>query len=141
VIADLEARRASLLGTGEATLIRNDERSGVFYGRDSVDGYEGTFNFQAPKSMTAEEFARLRAASPAKADGQTVGKVVYGYEWYAVMELPQAVLSQMAVGREYAVTFPENGGCVLRLTLERTDGTMAVFYADDSPADFTFYRM
>lgn len=141
IIEDLQTRKASLLGNGSATLIRNEAQSGTFYGRDYVDGYEHTFSLSALESLDAAGFERLQMAANLSYDGNAVGKMVYGYEWYVVMELPVRVAAELHVGEEYEITFPENGGRVLELTVERTDGGMVVFLSDDSPEDFIFYRV
>lgn len=141
IIAELEAQKNALLGDGELVSVYNQVRSGVFYGRGYVDGYESVYTINALESLTVEGFERLRSASPAEAAGQTVGKIVYGYSWYAVMELAPSVASGFTVGNEYEITFPENEGRTLKLTLERMDGNMAVFRADDCPEDFVYYRI
>ncbi len=141
VIAELEARKAVLIGTGEASIVRNEARSGTFYGRDYVDGYESVFSLAALENLTEDGLARLQMAAPASYDGRAVGKMAYGYEWYVAMQLPERVMSGLVVGEDYEITFPENGGRVLVLTVERRDGGMVIFRSDDSPEDFTFYRV
>ncbi|MBQ9785344.1 MAG: hypothetical protein IJW29_07570 [Clostridia bacterium] len=141
IIGELETRKANLLGSGEATLVFNETQSGTFYGRGYVDGYEDLFSLSALEGLSAEGFDRLRMASPTSYEGRAVGKMAYGYEWYLVMELPTSVASGLEVGQSYEITFPENGGCVLELTVERRDGGMVVLRSDDSPEDFIFYRV
>lgn len=141
MIAELKSKKAALLGEGEATLVRNEAQSGTFYGRDYVDGYESTFSLAALETLDADGFDRLQMAMHMNDRQNAVGKMVYGYEWYVVMELPARVAAELIVGEEYEITFPENGGRVLELTVERTDGGMVVFRSDDSPENFVFCRV
>ncbi len=136
----LQAQKKMLLGADYETII-NTEASGVYYGNAHVDGYETIFTTAALEGLTSEGLAALRETEPSLAEGtQTVGKMVYGYSWYAVMELPADLVESFTVGTRYRVAFPENEGRTLELTLERLDGTLAVFRSDDSPSDFVYYR-
>lgn len=139
-ITHLKQQKSLLLGTVAPTVKRNETRSGIFYDRSYVDGYEALFTPAALSELTPELFRLLRRAEPRENEGMAVGKLVYGYSWHAVMELPVSVAATLTVGGEYDVSFPENGGKTLTLTLERLEGGMAVFRSDDSPADFVYYR-
>ncbi len=140
MIEMLQAQKKIILGTDHET-VTNTEASGVYYSSAYVDGYETIFTTEALEGLTSEGFAALRETEPAVSDGmQTVGKMVYGYSWYAVMELPEELIESFEVGVRYRVAFPENEGREFELTLERLEGTLAVFRSDDSPSNFVFYR-
>lgn len=140
LLEELHRQKEKLL-TGSATEIRNTKSSGVYYGNTYVDGYEEIFHTKALEQLTAEGFSALCEKEPADyTGGRYAGKMVYGYSWYAVMELPADVISAFEAGERYSVTFPENRDRTISLTLERTDGNMAVFRSDESPADFVYYR-
>ncbi len=140
LLEQLKQQKTELL-QGTPTQIRNTQSSGVYYGNAYVDGYEEIFKTDVLKDLTADRFSAIREKLPADCSGgRYAGKMVYGYAWYAVMELPEDVIPSFAVGSTYSVTFPENRDRTLTLTLERTDGNMAIFRSDDSPADFIYYR-
>jgi hypothetical protein len=96
------------------------------------------------EELTPEGLHTLVESTPALPEGQTVGKLVYGYEWYLALELSPSVAAGFGVGREYRFAFPENNGATAKLTLEKTvvgDGTvLAVFRCESHPNDFLFYR-
>ncbi len=135
----IEEKKA-LLGDSSTPVV-NTAASGTYYGNTFVDGYETRFTLDALEKLTEASFDALRESDPVTQKGkQTAGKVVYGYSWYAVMEIPEDVRPSFEAGERYTVAFPENGGRELQLTLERTVGALAIFRSDDSPADFVFYR-
>ena len=140
VITDLKAQRDALL-TGEHTDILNLAASGTYYGRGHVDGYETVFTAEALTRLTEQSFKDLKNASPSIAQAEkTVGKIVYGYSWRLALTLPDTLAETLTVGREYEVSFPDNGGRSIQMTLERLDGTLAVLRSDDCPQDFVYYR-
>ena len=137
----LEEQKAELLGTGDFATVFNTVSSGVFYGREYVDGFESLFTLEAARTLTEKSFHALLEREPTEApQDRTVGKMVYGYSWYAAMELPQELTERLKVGEIYSVAFPENGGRSIRMTLERRDGSLAVFRSDESPDGFAYYR-
>ena len=141
VLEELEKQKAELLGASEFVTVSNTASSGVFYGREYVDGLETLFTLEAARSLTQKSFRALLEQEPIEPpQDRTVGKMVYGYSWYAAMELPQELTSRLTVGEIYSVAFPENGGRSIRMTLERRDGSLAVFRSDESPEGFAYYR-
>lgn len=140
VITDLTAKRDALL-VGESTDVLNLNASGTYYGRSHVDGYETLFTAQALAELTQESLDALKNAAPSvPQEGETVGKIVYGYSWYLALTLPDALAKTLTEGRQYEVCFPQNGGRSLRMTVERLDGSLAVLRSDDCPPDFVYYR-
>lgn len=145
VLEALRSQKAALLGTSAVT-VTNTLSSGVFYGSDYVDGYEEIFTPSALENLTAEGFAALKAkGAEAEISDAAVGKMVYGYSWYAVMELSPAVASSFRVGETYSLTFPQNKDIEIDLTLESLQtgnaSALAVFRSDITPSEFLFYRI
>lgn len=145
VLESLRAKKAELLGDSPIT-VTNTLSSGVFYGVDYVDGYESVFLPSELQNLTAQRFSQLKDQGAREEISDTaIGKMVYGHSWHAVMELDPAVASTLAVGKSYEVTFPQNKGVEVELTLEsmKTEGgtALAVFRSDSSPAGFVFYRI
>ncbi len=139
LLEELRAQKSELL-TGGSFAVQNTRSSGVYYGADYVDGYEAVFTEQAARELTSASFDALCKSSPTENAGQLVGKMVYGYAWYLALQLPPSLGDSMTVGECYEIAFPENGGCVLELTLEHMDGTLAVFCSEESPTSFVYYR-
>ncbi|MBQ8416639.1 MAG: hypothetical protein IJX13_07070 [Clostridia bacterium] len=145
VLEALRVQKAALVGSSPLT-VTNTLSSGVFYGSDYVDGYERIFSPSVLEGLTAERFAALKLeGARAESSDTAVGKMVYGYSWYAVMELSAAVAPSFRMGDTYSVTFPENKDIVIDLTLESLqmggDTALAVFRSDTTPSEFLFYRI
>ena len=143
-LQSLRQEKETLIGAASATEIKSETSSGLFYESRYVDGFEDAFSMTALEELTPEGLHTLIETEPATSTGQTVGKLVYGYEWYLALELSPSVAAGFGVGREYRFAFPENNGATAKLTLEKTvvgDGTvLAVFRCESHPNDFLFYR-
>ena len=141
MLVRLYAQKEALLQNGTYVTVSNTASSGVFYGADYVDGYESSFTLGAARKLTEKSFRALLEAEPSEVlSNRTAGKMAYGYSWYAAMELSEDLIKRLKTGEAYSVSFPENGGTEISMTLERTDGTLAVFRSDDSPVGFAYYR-
>lgn len=143
-LQSLRQEKETLIGAASATEIKSETSSGLFYESRYVDGFEDAFSMTALEELTPEGLHTLVESTPTLPEGQTVGKLVYGYEWYLALELSPSVAAGFGVGREYRFAFPENNGATAKLTLEKTvvgDGTvLAVFRCESHPNDFLFYR-
>ena len=139
-VSSLEAQKSDLLGSSTPIEVRNGHASGLFYGRGHVDGYESLFTPDLLETLTSEGLAALARRAPAATGIETVGKIVHGYSWYIAMELPRELAETQTVGKQYRVLFSENGDRAVTMTLERLDGTLAIYRADDCPTDFVYYR-
>lgn len=140
----LRDEKASLIGGASATEIKSETSSGIFYDGDYVDGFESIFTKQELENLTPESLHELIERDPTVPEGQTVGKLVYGYEWYVALELSPSVAADFRTGKGYRFTFPENGDAKATLTLEKmvtgADSVLAVFVCESYPNDFLFYR-
>ncbi len=143
-LQSLRQEKETLIGAASATEIKSETSSGLFYESRYVDGFEGTFSIAALEELTPEGLHTLVESTPTLPKGQTVGKLVYGYEWYLALELSPSVAAGFGVGREYRFTFPENDDATAMLTLEKTvvgeGSVLAVFRCESHPNDFLFYR-
>jgi putative membrane fusion protein len=143
-LQSLRQEKETLIGAASATEIKSETSSGLFYESRYVDGFEDAFSMTALEELTPEGLHTIVESTPTLPEGQTVGKLVYGYEWYLALELSPSVAAGFGVGREYRFAFPENNGATAKLTLEKTvvgDGTvLAVFRCESHPNDFLFYR-
>ena len=143
-LTSLRAEKESLIGGASVTEIKSETSSGVFYDSGYVDGFESVFTTQALEDLTPETLHALAESDRTVPQGQTVGKLVYGYEWYLALELSPSVAAGFVVNKEYQFTFPENNDAKATLTLtQKTAGdgsVLAVFVCTSHPNDFLFYR-
>lgn len=143
-IATVEAEKNALL-SGASTSVMNLQRSGYFYDRTAVDGYETLFTASAAENLTAARFSELVRSEPVVSSGQyPVGKMAYAYEWYLAVSFSGAP-DLFEVERGYDVRFPDNGGRTLNLVCERLltaeDGTLIVLFRSDvTPSEFSYLR-
>lgn len=143
-LASLLAEKESLIGDASAIEIKSEASSGLFYDGGYVDGFESIFTVDALETLTPEGLRALAESTPTVPEGQTVGKLVYGYEWYLALELSASVAEGFAVGKSYQFTFPENDDAEATLELVSmevgTNSVLAVFVCESHPSDFLFYR-
>ena len=143
-LQELQAEKQSMIEGATATEVKSEASSGLFYDSGYVDGYESIFNTQALETLTSESLHELIESTPTMPEGQTVGKLVYGYEWYLALELDPSVASSFRVGKGYRFTFPENNDAAATLTLEKmvtgAGKVLAVFRSESHPNNFLFYR-
>lgn len=143
-LQSLRDEKASLIGGAAATEVKSESSSGVFYDSGYVDGFESVFTTQALENLTPDTLGELIESDPVTPNGQTVGKLVYGYEWHLALELSPSVASGFRVGKVYNFTFPENDDATAKLTLTKmvvgADSVLAVFVGESHPSDFLFYR-
>lgn len=140
----LQAEKQTLLGGAAVTEVRSEVSSGLFYDSGYVDGFESIFTPQALEDLTADALHALAESSPITPEGQTVGKLVYGYEWHLAIELSPAVAASFRAGRSYRFTFSQNDDATATLTLEKMvtggDSVLAIFSCESHPNNFVFYR-
>ena len=143
-LASLREEKESLIGGASSVEIKSETSSGLFYDSGYVDGFENLFTAKALETLTPDTLHTLVESTPVTPEGQTIGKLVYGYEWYLALELPVSIATDFRVGREYRFTFPENNDAEATLTLTNkvvgTDTVLAVFVCECHPNDFLFYR-
>lgn len=142
-LQSLQDEKSTLIGNAALTEIKSGA-SGLFYDADFVDGFENIFTPSALETLAPNTLQDLADSTPSAPEGQTVGKLVYGYEWYLALTLSGEVASDLQVGKSYRFTFPENNGATASLALTRLvaegDRVLAVFLCESHPNDFLFYR-
>ena len=144
-LEELRARRDEIL-QGGYTSVYNTLSSGYFYNRSYVDGGEGLFTLEALAELSAESLDALREAyATHQASDFSVGKMVYGYEWYLAIPYASAIEGLMQAGEQYEVTFPENEDMVLTLICERIQvdsagDSVVILRSTESPKAFEYLR-
>ena len=143
-LQSLIEEKQTLIGAASATEVKSESSSGLFYDGGYVDGFENVFTTQALEALTPQTLHELLKSEPLLPEGQVVGKLVYGYEWYLALELSPSVASDFRTGKTYRFTFPENDDATAKLTLSKMvvgeDTVLAVFVCESHPNDFLFYR-
>ena len=134
-------RNQLLVGT--ASVVSNTASSGYYYNREYVDGYEELFSTAALEELTPAGLESLAQTPPATAEEFSVGKMVYGYDWYLALTVRDTD-GLPKEGYAYTVTFPESDGRTLRMTCHRVSTeqnvTLVILHADQIPTDFSFVR-
>lgn len=143
-LQSLKDEKNALIGGASVTEVKSETSSGLFYDSGYVDGFESIFTTNALETLTPNALQALAESTPTTSEGQTVGKLVYGYEWYLAMEISPSATVGFQIGKNYRFTFPENDDATATLTLEKmvTDAgkVLAVFRCESHPNDFLFYR-
>ena len=150
-ISMLYAERSGLVAAyGKKTGSVNADSVGYFF-RD-CDGYEAIFDPKLLGNITLGEFAELTAQTPADTSG-CVGKMLDNPKWYLCLPFDSEKARGFEEGRDYNITFNDNGGKVLTMDLERLvldlddhdeDGDRAeallIFSTSEMPRGFTYSR-
>ena len=143
-LESLRKEKENLIGGATFVEVKSETSSGLFYDSGYVDGFESIFTTEALENLTSDALHTLLESDPVAPEGQTVGKLVYGYEWYLALELPVSMAAVLQTGREYRFAFPENNDAEAILTMTNkvvgTDKVLAVFVCESHPKDFLFYR-
>ncbi|MCI5512601.1 MAG: hypothetical protein MR471_00590 [Clostridia bacterium] len=120
------------------------DKSGWFFDKAAVDGYESIFTTGALKSVNAASLRNMMQSEPAQVPVGTIGKMTYTYSWYLAVPADTATCRRLEPGREYKITFED--GRELSLTLERVAAVMngegvLVFRCDIMPDNFDYKRV
>ncbi len=102
----LEAERASL----EQQLSgRTSELSAPTSGYYSevVDGYENVLTLDQLDSLTIEGFHELAQGAEQVDSNQVLGKIIEGFTWYLVAEVPAEQADRLSVGQDLRVNFTQ----------------------------------
>lgn len=102
----LEAERASL----EQQLSgRTSELSAPTSGYYSevVDGYESVLTLDQLDSLTIEGFHELTQGAEQVDSNQVLGKIIEGFTWYLVAEVPAEQADRLSVGQDLRVNFTQ----------------------------------
>ena len=102
----LEAERASL----EQQLSgRTSELSAPTSGYYSevVDGYENVLTLDQLDSLTIEGFHELTQGAEQVDSNQVLGKIIEGFTWYLVAEVPAEQADRLSVGQDLRVNFTQ----------------------------------
>ena len=141
-LASLKAERAAAL-TRLGGSIGKVGAPSIGYFFSDCDGYEGVFTAELIEKFNAEDFYAAISAAPDEAS--FVGKIVSSPKWYAATPVSLKESENYTKGRSYRLTFPDNGGYSIEMTLEKLvydgeDGAVLLFSSSDLPEDFTYLR-
>ena len=143
-LQSLRDEKQSLIAGATATEVKSETSSGLFYDSGYVDGFESAFSTKALENLTPDTLRALTESDPSFSSRQTVGKLVYGYEWYLALELSPSVATGFRIDKEYRFVFPENNDAEAKLKLTKmvagANTVLAVFVCESHPNDFLFYR-
>ena len=116
-IASLQAQVSDLTaaGSGGATRITAPQ-GGIF--SSLVDGYETVLTPDMLEDMTCQDYRDLPAAS----GGGSVGKMIYGTEWYYVTLMRTADMGSLKVGDSVTLRFQTGLDRDLTMTVDQRRG-------------------
>ena len=122
------------------------QASGYFY--YSPDGYEKAFTFSAVDELSEESFYKLveSIGEGSELSPRVFGKFAKTSSWRLVLPLSYDDAQNFADGDSCSLTFPENNGTKLNMTLEKkvmakkNKQMLCVFYCNRLPENFSFDR-
>ncbi len=150
-ILSLENQKMSLTSQLDSiTATVKSTGSGYFYG--TVDGYENIFSSSRVDDMTIADFDEMITSQPDSSltdgtSGESVGKLVTDFTWYAACKVQKDLLRYFAEGRSYRIVFPFSSDTELTMKLYRVisqtdrDDVVLVFSCGQLPENFNFLRM
>lgn len=119
--------------------------AGYFYG--DVDGYENIFKVSDVSKISLENLHKYTEAEPdEEVAGSGAVKIVKNFIWYLVCVVDSSNLPELAVGRNYTLSFPENSDAEISMKLDRVASetnsptAVCVFRVNKLPTDFTYNR-
>lgn len=144
-LAALREERGRLAdGLGEGIGSVSAEQTGYFF--RACDGREAAFSALLDHSFGAAELRAALESAPEDVSA-SVGKLAADPVWYLAMTGSGADLDALEVGASYEITFPDNGGTVVPMKLERrsapeTEGeeTLLLFSCNVHPEGFVWLR-
>lgn len=145
-LASLTAQKESLQAQiGRYSTPLYAPTSGYFYGE--ADGYENEFDISCVDGITIDKINEL---SQTKADESVLsgsgGKIVNDFIWYTVCVIDYEDVSLLKEGRDYSISFPENGDVEITMLLKKivketnTDTALCIFRANVLPKNFDYKR-
>lgn len=120
------------------------EKSGYFFDRSEIDGYEDIFSTKALKSINADSLRAMISSEPAEVPEDAVGKMTYSYCWYLAAIAEDTLCRQLEIGARYSISFVDSEETLV-FTLERVAAVIngegvLIFKCDTMPKDFDCSR-
>lgn len=121
------------------------EKSGYFFDRSEIDGYEGVFSTNALKSINADSLRALMSSEPAEVSEDAVGKMTYSYSWYIAAVAEDTLCRELEIGAQYNISFTDSGETLV-FTLERIASVIngegvLIFKCDTMPRELELPRV
>ena len=141
-LTELKAQRAAALTMLGGSIGKTSAPSiGYFF--SECDGYERVFTPELVKKFSTEAF--YTAVNTAPEQASFIGKIVHSAKWYVASPMSAKQSKNYTLGQSYRLTFPDNGGYVIKMTLEKfaydeEGGAILLFSSSDIPADFLYMR-
>ena len=144
-LAGLTAERNRLTEElGQPTGTVTAETGGYFFAE--CDGYEAAFSALLDGNLNLTTLREAAASAPDDVSA-AVGKLADGQKWYLAVPVSDPALTGTEQGSVLRVTFPDDGGLVLEMTVERRvlpenegDGILLLLSSDRHPEGFSYLR-
>lgn len=102
----LEAERASLEQQFSGRTSELSAPTSGYYS-EVVDGYENVMTLDQLDSLTIEGFHELTQGAEQVDSNQVLGKIIEGFTWYLVAEVPAEQADRLSVGQDLRVNFTQ----------------------------------
>lgn len=121
------------------------KKSGYFFDRSEIDGYEKAFSTDLLGSINADTLRAMMKSDPSEISEDAVGKMTYSYDWHIAAVADDDLCRRLEVGLQYSITF-EDSGEELVFTLERIASVIngegvLIFKCSTMPQGFDYSRI
>ncbi len=121
------------------------KKSGYFFDRSEIDGYEEAFSTDLLRSINADSLRAMMNSEPAEVPKDAVGKMTYSYDWRIATVADDSLCRSLEIGAQYRVTFKDSGE-ELVFVLERIASVIngegvLIFKCSTMPQGFNYSRI
>ena len=102
-INELKKSISELSGAGANYKTITAKTAGYFV--STVDGYEAVAKYSDVKNLGVSDVEKLIDSNPSKVSDNVIGKIVDGFNWYAVCTVPHNSLGKLKIGSDVSVNF------------------------------------
>lgn len=81
----------------------------------SVDGFESAIDYKKVSDITCEKLKDILKSDVSKVSDSCIGKIISGYNWYAVCNLPKSSLEKISVGKSVYVSFADTNVSLIEM--------------------------
>lgn len=121
------------------------DKSGYFFDRSEIDGYEEAFSTELLRSINADSLRAMMNSEPAEISEDAVGKMTYSYDWRIATVADDSLCRSLEIGAQYTVKFKDSGE-ELVFVLERIASVIngegvLIFKCSTMPQGFNYSRI
>lgn len=80
-----------------------------------VDGFESALDYKKVSEITSEKVKTVLSGNPSKVSDSCIGKIISGYNWYAVCNVPKKSLEKLSVGKSVCASFEDTNVTMIEM--------------------------